>query len=206
MNPPAQVTTKHTQLRKAVMDIYPYPNSRRKADQLIADSEARAINAAFPDSGDDSLYNVRRLRAEVEHLRESEKAFCDDRNAQRARAERAEAELAKERARLDAIIAELASAKELLREIRDHEVNESDEADKFLRDHAPSELSKLRAELAKERAMIDWLQAQEIKRAADAGIKIDDDCPFLVLGEDGTTYWGKTYREAVANAMKGDGK
>ncbi len=42
-----------------------------------------------------------KLRAEVEHLRESEKAFCEDRNTQRTRAERAEAELATERARLD---------------------------------------------------------------------------------------------------------
>ena len=34
-------------------------------------------------------------------------------------------------------------ARELLREIRDDEVNAQDEADKFLRDHAPSELSKV---------------------------------------------------------------
>ena len=42
---------------------------------------------------------------------------------------------------------ELAAAKELLREIRDNEVNASDEADKFLRDHQPSELERLRAEV-----------------------------------------------------------
>jgi hypothetical protein len=41
--------------------------------------------------------------------------------------------------------AELAAAKELLREIRDNEVNPQDEADKFLRDHQPSELAKWRA-------------------------------------------------------------
>ena len=35
------------------------------AAKLIADSEARAVEAAFPDSEDDSLYNVRRLRAEL---------------------------------------------------------------------------------------------------------------------------------------------
>lgn len=40
---------------------------------------------------------------------------------------------------------ELNEAKELLREIRDNEVNAQDEADKFLRDHVPSELSKARA-------------------------------------------------------------
>jgi hypothetical protein len=57
--------------------------------------------------------------------------------------------------------AELANAKELLREIRDHEVNEADEADKFLRDHVPSELSKARTELAAERAMLDWLESPQ---------------------------------------------
>jgi predicted nucleic acid-binding Zn-ribbon protein len=35
-------------------------------------------------------------------------------------------------------------AREVLREIRDNEVNPEDEADKFLRDHLPSELSKVR--------------------------------------------------------------
>jgi uncharacterized coiled-coil DUF342 family protein len=39
---------------------------------------------------------------------------------------------------------ELAEAREVLREIRDNEVNPEDEADSFLRDHAPSELSKVR--------------------------------------------------------------
>ena len=34
-------------------------------------------------------------------------------------------------------------ARELLREIRDDEVNAQDECDKFLRDHVPSELSKV---------------------------------------------------------------
>lgn len=43
---------------------------------------------------------------------------------------------------------ELDNALELLREIRDNEVNPQDEADKFLRDHQPSELSKLRADNA----------------------------------------------------------
>ena len=38
----------------------------------------------------------------------------------------------------------LEAIRELLREIRDDEVNAQDEADKFLRDHEPSELSKMR--------------------------------------------------------------
>jgi hypothetical protein len=39
-------------------------------------------------------------------------------------------------------------AREVLRQIRDNEVNPEDEADKFLRDHVPSELSKVREQLA----------------------------------------------------------
>jgi len=38
--------------------------------QLIADSEAQAVEKAFPDSGDDSLCNVRRLRTELTAERE----------------------------------------------------------------------------------------------------------------------------------------
>lgn len=43
----------------------------------------------------------------------------------------------------------IAQAKELLREIRDGEVNPEDEADKFLRDHAPSKLSEALATIAR---------------------------------------------------------
>jgi hypothetical protein len=42
-----------------------------------------------------------------------------------------------------------ANALELLREIRDDEVNAQDEADKFLRDHQPSKLSEWQAEAAR---------------------------------------------------------
>jgi predicted house-cleaning noncanonical NTP pyrophosphatase (MazG superfamily) len=38
---------------------------------------------------------------------------------------------------------ELANALELIREIRDGEVNAEDEADKFLRDHVPSKLAAM---------------------------------------------------------------
>jgi hypothetical protein len=48
----------------------------------------------------------------------------------------------------DSLTTALAEAKELLREIRDNEVNAIDEADKFLRDHVPSELSKAKARCA----------------------------------------------------------
>ena len=60
---------------------------------------------------------------------------------------------------------------------------------------------KLDAELATERARLDWLQAQEVKRGFECGITADDPS-FLVLGEDGTTHWGNTYREAIDAAMK----
>ena len=68
---------------------------------LIADSEAAAINAALPDSGDDSLYNVRRLRAEVERLKAdgAASAFIN----MSCRASRAETDRNNLRADLDAI-------------------------------------------------------------------------------------------------------
>lgn len=44
----------------------------------------------------------------------------------------------------DTLFAKLCEAEELIREIRDNEVNAQDEAAKFLRDHRSSELSKLR--------------------------------------------------------------
>lgn len=57
-------------------------------------------------------------------------------------------------ARIAALERENVDLKELLREIRDGEVNAEDEADKFLRDYQPSELSIARAENAKLRAHI----------------------------------------------------
>jgi len=45
------------------------------------------------------------------------------------------------------ILSERDEAREILRQIRDNEVNPEDEADKFLRDHVPSELSKVREQL-----------------------------------------------------------
>jgi len=49
------------------------------------------------------------------------------------------------------------TALELLREIRDNEVNPQDEADKFLRDHQPSEMSKLRLELTRWQSLAERL-------------------------------------------------
>lgn len=55
-----------------------------------------------------------------------------------------------QKAERDQLTTALAEAKELLREIRDNEVNAIDEADKFLRDHVPSELSKAKARAVAE--------------------------------------------------------
>ena len=64
------------------------------------------------------------------------------------------------------------------------------------------EVRQLRADLAAERARLDWLQAQEVKRGLEIMEGRDDPLPFLVLGEDGTTHWGNTYRAAIDEAMK----
>jgi chromatin segregation and condensation protein Rec8/ScpA/Scc1 (kleisin family) len=53
-----------------------------------------------------------------------------------------------EKRELDQLLERLAKAEELIREIRDDEVNAQDETDKFLRDHKPSELAKMRADNA----------------------------------------------------------
>jgi len=75
MNPfdqPTQPTEAHRKLWTALYNLAHREifedyaeSSEGPATQLIADSEARAVEVAFPDSGDDSLYNVRRLRAEL---------------------------------------------------------------------------------------------------------------------------------------------
>jgi hypothetical protein len=65
---------------------------------------------------------------------------------------------------------------------------------------------ELLSELASERARLDWLQAQEVNRGLEITKGLDDPLPFLVLGEDGTTHWGNTYRAAIDAAMKEDDK
>jgi len=64
---------------------------------------------------------------------------------------------------------------------------------------------KAEANLAAERARLDWLQAQEVKRGLEITEGRDDPLPFLVLGEDGKTHWGNTYRAAIDAAMKEGG-
>lgn len=62
-----------------------------------------------------------------------------------------------EKRELDQLLDRLDKAEELIREIRDDEVNAQDEADKFIRDHQPSELAKMRA-----------ANAELLERLADA--------------------------------------
>lgn len=58
-------------------------------------------------------------------------------------------------AELKMLKSELAMAQEILREIRDGEVNPEDEADKYLRDHIPSELSAARKERDELKAKLE---------------------------------------------------
>jgi hypothetical protein len=64
-----------------------------------------------------------------------------------------------------------------------------------------SEIVRIAEKLSADAARIDWMQAQEVKRAMDTGTQGAD---FLVLAEDGTTCWGKTFRESLDAAMAHD--
>ena len=124
------------------------------------------------------------LRAEVERLKLDDKAkalmlkVCN----KKARAERAEAIVGK--------LQELhGCSQEMVVHWCEHAANRS------------LGLDQARSELATERARLDWLQAQEVKRGLEITEGRDDPLPFLVLGEDGKTHWGNTYRTAIDAAM-----
>lgn len=113
MSTPAQVTDAHRQLAKSIGcdPASEYCPQNVDADaQLIADSEARAVEAAdFATQQERNIHMTTiaerdQLRAEVKWLKESDQKnqmICLDvmreRDEQRVRAERAEAELASER-------------------------------------------------------------------------------------------------------------
>lgn len=98
----------------------------------------------------------------------------------------------------DALFQSLCKAEELIREIRDNEINAQNEATKFLRDHQSSELSKLRADNAKleaeiaasnassENELLQMVQADNIqllqqnKRLIDARNKLRADNAELI--------------------------
>ncbi len=68
---------------------------------------------------------------------------------------------------ISALRQRLEAATELLREIRDGEVNAECEADKFLRDHEPSELSKLRQQVSACLTRMEVSAAEQNQREQD---------------------------------------
>jgi len=72
-------------------------------------------------------------------------------------------------------------AREVLREIRDNEVNPEDEADKFLRDHLPSELSKVR----EQRDAVTLRLGETQERMIDAEMQRDR----LIKSVEPLKYW-----------------
>ena len=95
----AQVTEAHRELARRIMFEFTQAGTAtasdvRMAAQIIADSEARAC--------DQLRAEVERLRdGGVQRIKDAMAVVMDERDSFKARAERAEAELAAERARLD---------------------------------------------------------------------------------------------------------
>ena len=132
------------------------------------------------------------------------KTFQDDED--QCRAGNAATDMRDECATLERELAALAAERDQLR-AQLHALNlvcGTTDADKFQTwvDRANARAERAEAELAAERARLDWLQAQEVKRGLEITEGHDDPLPFLVLDEDGTTHWGDTYRAAIDAAMK----
>jgi len=84
-----QPSEAHRKLAAEILFTYSVSGAARPsaivaAAQLLRDSEARSVEAAFPDSGDDSLYNVRRLRAELAAERERVRVLSEAIEAHKA--------------------------------------------------------------------------------------------------------------------------
>jgi hypothetical protein len=141
-----------------------------------------ALPTTHPTHADIAWYvrEVSGLRAELALLREWQREVIQNANAHHAE-------------RKDAI----ARAESAEREAFDW---------KKIARYEAARAERAEAELATERARLDWLQAQEVKRGLEITEGRDDPLPFLVLGEDGTTHWGDTYRAAIDAAMKEDAK
>ena len=95
-------------------------------------------------------------------------------------------DFAQMKTRIAELEAQLAEARELLTEIRDNEVNAQDEADKYLRNHDKSELSKVRVALEaaqKDAALIDFdalvadIESIECRYRGDPSY---DYCPYNI--------------------------
>jgi hypothetical protein len=113
------ITEAHREIAQSIAEAQRgYTERPDEAAQLIADSEAAAVEAAdFALQQERNIHMTTiaerdQLRAEVERLNDQlAKAVWDtDVNRANARAERAEAELAAERARLDDLVADLNDA------------------------------------------------------------------------------------------------
>jgi hypothetical protein len=89
-------------------------------------------------------------------------------------------------------------AREVLREIRDNEVNPEDEADKFLRDHLPSELSKVR----EQRDAVTLRLGETQERMIDAERQRDRLAEALVGIKNELGVPQPEYPAPVANAVK----
>ena len=70
-------------------------------------------------------------------------------------------------------------ARELLREIRDDEVNAQDECDKFLRDHVPSELSKVTEQRNRLANVLQNIRSGYGGQITDPDCGCED-CEFLI--------------------------
>ena len=70
-------------------------------------------------------------------------------------------------------------ARELLREIRDDEVNAQDECDKFLRDHVPSELSKVTEQRDRIANVLQNIRSGYGGQMTDPNCGCED-CEFLI--------------------------
>ena len=107
---------------------------------------------------------------------------------------------AKELARIAELEAQLAEARELLTEIRDNEVNAQDEADKYLRNHDKSELSKVRValEAAQKDAKEQYAAGQrdERKLTQEACSEVAAQYPTAAFPENGTSLDCKSARMA----------
>jgi len=123
--------------------------SRAEVARLTSQlQELEESNRGLSSQWSAATLEVARLTEEVERITKERDRFHD----QWRDAEKVCAEL---RSLSETNGRQLNDAKELLREIRDGEVNPSDEADKFLRDHVPSTLVSLRAENERLRGALE---------------------------------------------------
>ena len=167
------------------------------SDHLIAEAHrhAMALPTTHPTHADIAWYvrEVSGLRAELALLREWQREVIQNANAHHAerkdaiaRAESAEREAFdwKKIARYEAARAERAEAELALTR------------DKPVSGDCVDEITLIKAELAKERALFEWVESNV--HALHHGL----DCKVCVRGEDGMEFSAETWRSAAVAAMK----